>query len=450
MKSQTQLIILLVVFGALVGGLTFVRQWVVITAPQEKEINPLSEFRVDYPRTMAIGDPEVEYPNPGHFDFWFRNGNATAADIGLELQSCKCSKVELLVLTPEEEKIVHEESKGAAAAVVGGSAGSLANWFCLTGATVARTAKFLGDSDRWKRLDKGEGSAVEVPADATGFVRLSWQAKQLGAVRLVAKVWAQAHGQPKTRGGLTSLEVPVVYVPALRVTPGTVKIPELATGGAFTAELYCFSATRASFEVKAYEKSKDPCVTCTCTRLAGDEFLEAAAKVTTEAKSIPLSIYLVEVTISERLPSGSQMELGPFEKVIAMESNLVGVEPVLATCTGIVRGDVTVGTSDDRDRIVLKTFRADRGYTMTVPVETTVPGLDLTIDAKIPSYLVADLKERAEGGIGKRWDLTVTVPPNVTEGKLPADSAIVLKTRGNQPRKIRIPILGKAVSSLDQ
>jgi hypothetical protein len=38
--------------------------------------------------------------------------------------------------------------------------------------------------------------------------------------------------------------------------------------------------------------------------------------------------------------------------------------------------------------------------------------------------------------------MTVTVPPN--RGSLPEDSAIILETMDNPPRKVRIPVVGTA------
>jgi hypothetical protein len=67
----------------------------------------------------------------------------------------------------------------------------------------------------------------------------------------------------------------------------------------------------------------------------------------------------------------------------------------------------------------------------------------------IPSYLEATLKPVEQSGSGDRWDLTLTVPPNRVTGRLPVDSVVVLKTNNVPPRRIRIPVIGRASLGID-
>jgi hypothetical protein len=63
-----------------------------------------------------------------------------------------------------------------------------------------------------------------------------------------------------------------------------------------------------------------------------------------------------------------------------------------------------------------------------------------------PSFLEVTLKEADKVGLeGKRWKLTVKVPPN--RAALPEDGIIILETNDQPPRKVRIPVTGLAVWS---
>jgi hypothetical protein len=69
-----------------------------------------------------------------------------------------------------------------------------------------------------------------------------------------------------------------------------------------------------------------------------------------------------------------------------------------------------------------------------------VADLKLELESKSPAYLQVQLKK---GDRPMHWDLEVTVPPDQCIGRMPADSAVILKTQSQHPRRIRIPVLGK-------
>jgi hypothetical protein len=143
------------------------------------------------------------------------------------------------------------------------------------------------------------------------------------------------------------------------------------------------------------------------------------------------------------------MDLGPYVRNIVLTTDLKDVEPVTLAVTGTVLGDIEVGEGDDktRGRIVFKTFPSRDGAFAAVPVRSTRPGLKLALESTTPSYLEANLRERMDKDGGVYWELSVRVPPNRVLGRLPADSAVVLKTATEPPRRIRIPVLGKATVS---
>jgi hypothetical protein len=60
-----------------------------------------------------------------------------------------------------------------------------------------------------------------------------------------------------------------------------------------------------------------------------------------------------------------------------------------------------------------------------------------------PAFLKVSLRPGRPGKTsGKRWELTVAVPPGWAGGALPARSEVLLRTRGKGGRLICIPVRG--------
>ena len=449
MKSQAQVFMLVVAFVVVIGGIAFVRNWI-FTQPEEvpetsatPEVAPL-----DFPIKVAEGHPEYEVHAEGHHDFWFQNANAQAVEIGLDRTSCTCSHVGVRVLTAEEAKIIRQDYVGGAAPVLEGSAGLLPTLGPVA-AMRRQPSKLLDQPDRWLALkDARSGqvdSVVDIPAHGAGLVRLNWQGRQVGPQRLTATVWVQAAGDSHTRGGRTTLEVPVLFVNPAQVYPETLPAITLEPNGHHQFECLCWSSTRPDFQLLSVrEDNENPCFVCTFSRLTGAALTEAATKLSPQLPMRVLSAYRLVVNVYERLPGkGSQLALGPFQHHLVLKTNQADFETLTVNVPGTVRGDIHVGTGDSRDKIRLPTFPASRGTTATVPIEANHPGLKLAIDSFKPDYLVVELREHP-GEEGKRWDLKVTVPPGRAAGEMPPESAVILKTQTEPPRLIRIPVLGRA------
>jgi hypothetical protein len=449
MKSQAQVVMLVVAFVVLIGGIAFVRNWI-YTKPDDgaEETKTPEVAALDFPVKIAEGHPEYEVHTDGHHDFSFQNPNPQAIELGLDRTSCTCSHVGVRTLTPEEANVVRQECLGGAVPVLEGSAGLLPTLASLAG--LLHLAPRLADQpDRWQALKDAKSGQVEsvvsVPSHGVGLVRLSWQGRQVGPQRLSATVWVQAAGNSHSRGGRTTLEVPVLFVNPVQVYPETVPSVTLEPNGHHQFECLCWSSTRPDFQLLSVrEEDNNPCFVCTFVRLTGAELNQAA---TTLSKQVPvrvLSAYRIFVKLYERLPSkGAQLDLGPFKHHLVLKTNQADFETLTVTVPGTVRGDITVGAGESRDKIRLPTFPASRGTTATVPIQANHPGLKLVIDSHKPEYLGVELREHP-GEEGRRWDLTVTVPPGRAAGEMPPESAVVLKTQTQPPRLIRIPVLGRA------
>jgi hypothetical protein len=467
MKSHTQTLLLVVVLVGLIGGVTFVRNWISSKATTVGPTpDPGKEIWIKFPSTVAGGSREFEAQLPGHHDFEFENDNPETVELGLDSKNCRCSEVEALILSAEEQKkIEREKALAEVAGVLEAPACPLQVLGHLAGMNDVER-RFLERADHWQSLlgkEESKAAAVEtvasVPAQAHGYVRLTWRGKKPGFQKLIATVWTQRPGDPKTRGGRVELTVPVHSLAPIRVHPETVQVPDLKPNQTFKFDCYCFSSTRSEFKLlEAKEETDNPCFQCTVTHLNGPEFDKAVSTLrevpalNSGAPVLVLCAYRISVTVHERLPNnGPQLELGPFARKLLLATDQEEYQYLPVAVNGVVRGEVTVGTDESRDKIVLKTFDSARGASATVPVETTIPGLKLAIQSWEPDYLVVSLDQRVGQGPegGARWDLKVTVPRSRAVGPMPENSAVILKTGSEPPRMIRVPIKGRATVSLD-
>jgi hypothetical protein len=461
MKSQTQTLLLIIVLVILVGGITFIRNWIHTTSPDPGTgpgPEPPKELMVDFVYTQAPGTHEYEVQTPGHHDFPFRNNSAETVELGLDGKNCRCSEVEALVLTDEDQQhMQHQALSAIAAQVLNAPAGVMA--VIGPGAVMNDMGRaFLEQNKRWHVLKKAEKEAeetvVKVPGKASGYVRLGWSGKKAGLEKLIATVWVQAPGDPRSRGGRTELTVPVHIFPPVRVYPEKVQVPDLKPGQTHQFHCYCFSSTRSNFKLTSIKEETDhPCFQCSATRLRGKEledatdFLRRAEELKTPAPLRVLCAYRIDVVIHERLPNNrGQLDLGPLNRKILITPEIEDHAPLPLTVMGVVRDNVMVGTDENRDRISFKTFDRTKGATATVPVEVSQSGIDIVVDTWEPKYLEVRLEAKKSGALegGRRWDLHVTVPRNLAAGPLPENSAIILKTQTQPPRYIRVPVRGNA------
>jgi hypothetical protein len=450
MKSQTQALVLIIVLVGLVGGVTFVRNWISTKPTQDGPLPPpTSNYQLSFPVQEAEGVADHEIQRPGHYDFWFKNANPHAVEVGLEWKNCKCSEVDIRLLTPEEEAQVERLGLDGSTISVLEASGGVFPALGPAAALHQEVQRFSNQPESLKRMASEEGKVIPavVPAQAAGFIRLRWVGRQLGPELLQAKLWGQAPGDQRTREEGPSLRVPVVLVAAIRLSQETVTLDDLLPNDQRRFEFLCWSSTRSQFKLESVkEESGNPCFVTSATPLTGKD-LDKAVQELKKPQGPPTQVlcgYRVRVTVNERLPNnGPQLDLGPFDRKIAVTTDQ-DPQPLLVTVKGVVRGEITVGTEDSRDKIILKSFSAKKGTSMTVPLESTQPGLKLKIDSVKPDYLEADLEEKGDQGGGrKRWDLRVTVPPRDVGGML-QDSAVILKTESQPPRFIRIPVLGRA------
>jgi hypothetical protein len=371
---------------------------------------------------VAVAEVSVE----GHHEFWFENATNAPVQVWLNHKNCKCTKVELALL-PEE----------------------------LKGAPKSELERHANDPKLdWHVLGPEDKSGVSVPAHAAGGVRMNWKRDNVGPEKLVAQLWNESG---TTSGEPVDLYVSLDVVPALLVSPednlrppanNEVQVETMYAGDTRKLNLICWSATRSKFGLKL-EPTGDACVQCGKPEPLSKEERERFTK--RDGKPV-LYGYRIPVTLHERTDDGKQFDLGRFRRHLKFTSD-PGVEPATITLAGFVRGEVTVGTPDDHDMVLLGSFERKDGKTKSIPLTTPEANLKLTVEGvavdeaieKSSDFLQVKLdEETAQGELGKVWTLTVTVPPDALAGEVPRRTAIVLKTNGEHPRRIKIPVVGNA------
>jgi hypothetical protein len=454
----TQTLMLITVLVVLIGGVTFMTNWLRKPNRGGDGPGPKPQLEViDVPFPISFEQPEQEYQSQGYHDFYFQNHSSDGAEVGVEWKSCKCAKVEVLLLTTEEQQsfqtMIPQWAERQGKAPWGGypEVAGLAG-------VVKNVRKLLDhpEDGRWVMLGspEKEHQTVTLPGKSTGYFRLTWKNKDPGPMAHGSKIWQQVPGDPQTRNpDRIDLRVPLMIVKPVRVYPADVKVEELGPNQTYSFEALCWSSTRPGFKlVSAKEENGDPCFIATVAPLTGDALQQATETLqkNANAKDAPTwhvrCAYRVSVVIRERQPNNSkQLDLGPFQRKIVLTTDQDDVPPLELAVVGTVRGDVTVGTEAERDMIILKTFPVRKGREITVPVESSRPNMKLTIDSMKPDYLKVHLVERGSSYGKTRWDLTVAVPPNGPLGRL--DNAYV-KLKTDSDRYIRIPVRGNATLEL--
>jgi hypothetical protein len=447
MKSN-QTTILLCALIAVVFGVTFASQWVSDGKDGKKigSVLPVLDdsraARLEIPPQTPADNLLVEmHPATGGFDFWFRNKNDTPIELALHERSCKCARVEVRLLTREEEQEIRNGARYGATQMLMGSAGTLP--LMTASAAVAQRFAFLEKREPWKPLDEktsAEHPAV-IPPQATGFVRIGWDGKEAKPQRIKATLRTNAPGDDAQ--ALTILELAVRFVPAVQVHSPTLTLPTpIRAGKSSTTSLYCWTHTRAGFDVRAEEKNHDPCFECETIPVDPEELQPLAGK---DAPPVRAG-YRIKITVHSQR-GDHHMDLGPFFRKLNILSEQLPEWLSDADISGAVEGNIRVISEGGKNVADLEDFRSSEGKKKSVTLESD-SGVELQVDesATAPPYLKVKLENAATpAAAGRRqWRLSLAVPNDRAAGRLPPSSGVTLKTNEKPPRRIRIPVRGHA------
>jgi hypothetical protein len=342
---------------------------------------------------------------PGHHDFAFHNDGDGPVQVWLHARSCACSRVEL-GLPPAD-----------------------------------------GDRLTWQPLKQGDGNGVTIPARASGIVRLTWRGEELGPHRLSVELGTEPGA---AADGPLTLEAVLNFVEPVRIsTEGDLSQPPpgeegwlgtLAPGETRCLGLLAWSSTRTDFTLQDATPA-DPFLRCgPPERLGGPECDRLGRR---DGKNV-LCAYRIPVTLRESAEDGQQLDLGRFRRRVQFGGD-ADIDPVRVTLGGVVRGAVTVGSGTERGELRLGMFERSEGKSQSITLSAEGSPVGLEVES-CPDFLAATLKpETSDGVVAISWMLTARVLPDSLIGPIPPDSVILLRTQGDRPRRIRIPVTGCAV-----
>jgi hypothetical protein len=427
---------------------------------------PKDMLRLTFPVSIY---PEKDLPpmlsehNQGaSCDFWFVNKNDQDVKVGLVGKSCKCARVELFVLSENRQKSLPYQ--------IASRVGMLAAW-PLAAQPVPSVPIPMGllplatwhetEGARQMQANAADGTTLKtdappakVPANAIGWVRLTWDTNKADERVLGVELWTDDLSNLITAHLETRVHILDPLLAPTDADLGTMALRDLPK----TIPVYCYSCTRDTLRVQAEidhegrSEAADPFKIGQPVRMSDTECIELQHKA-----NLPYirAAWRIDVTVLPTSPDGSTpIEYGRFRRFLTVRSPDEGVAPQKTMVSGTVTGPVTVGSREDDGSMVFGVFPSRLGFRQQITLQSDEPGLELEVDFKrTPDFLeVKPLEEPHVSPTGHRtWVLKARVLPGKVTGTLPnpadpafRDSAIYIKTKGDKPRTIRIPVRGSA------
>ncbi|HEV8060867.1 MAG TPA: hypothetical protein VGP68_13390 [Gemmataceae bacterium] len=465
MRTTGQIGLALVAIIALVAGVTYLSHYGPSSArsgdaaagstdkssalPQDLALLTFKSPKIDW---MEPSEGDFEMASHGFHDFWFQNGKQPTR-LGLDRKNCKCTDVEIMVL--DEEHLPNLQrwfGVGGTTVLAGLQQGPMVCVSLLAWEQLA-LPKLFGLDMKWEMLDSATKNGVVLPPKGGGLVRVHFEGKKdlRGPFLLKATLWAEPEGSSLQRT-FGDLEMPLNYVEPISLSAAQVNMESFNAKDEKTGGVMVYSTTQAGFDLYVTQPAPSPLVDVQIDDLNGDEIVEYG-KAAGINKRI-LSAKRVKVTVRERVADNQRMDLGPFYRKFWLSRIKEEPEELLLTAVGDVRGELIVGSPEDRGRVNVKTFRSNSGTSKTVTILAEKPGMEL--DLKDVRVLPENVQEHMSVRLEKvnrssgsdqrnRWHLHVELKPGFPPGKMPEGSAVYLQIAGsNPPRQIRIPLMGMA------
>lgn len=457
--KQSQLTIAVLVLAVMVFVVTFAMNYLGgggspsthTTQPDEPTREVLfanKVFPVDAPYF------EREDKGTGHQDYWFFNTNDKPVKLGLNSQNCKCTSVEVYVLSEE-----------ASRQYLGGKPVESPDKLAERIAPL-QSRTDLESQAQSKALAVGN-EYIEAPAGSLGWVRLRYKGEKSGQQTVGSKIWMDN----SRTGQLATLELRLMFYEPLRVNPflsvGTISDDDLNKG--VKRYLYCWSSTRKSLKVDVQavrtrgDAGSDPMEVGVPEPLDDKERAELEQTLTTpnpnqadqQLGGRVLCGYKVPITLHAISPDGKMpFDIGPFRRRVLLSSPDLEGEPKTVEVTGRVRGFVEIGGDEEGGAIHFRDFPRSRGRRIPVPMHCENKDVKLEVDrSRMPEFLNATLKPvETSSKTRQSWTLLIEVLPNKASGPFPRkeplyeDSAVYLKATvpGKPPRYLRIAVQGTA------
>lgn len=469
MKTLTQVVLPIAVVAGLVFGITFVANY---SARNDKKGDGKpaqhSEPPLRFVTLVGRYDPGVphlravkvayEIGEHGHFDFWFTNARDQEVRVAFTNASCTCAGADVGIVPDEVwDDFMARVGTVGAAALLGSPAAAAAGTAEIPSLESKMQWEVLAADD--KKTERKVPAARSAEQPRVGCVRLKWYGKEPAEPkRLTADLATQL---PNTTASAVHLETNYLVVPPFfhgvggSPTERSIRFGDLIARSTASRDVVCWSATRSHLTITPTPENIagfEDCVSVSEPRpLTADE-RGALARAQAEAGGPPLEVksaYRFTVTVHERREvekNGKrvlkQLDLGPFNFQVRVAAD--ETKPVTVPVSGVVRGDIRIlgGAGESGDRIDFgESFPRSESRSKQVLLTSDIPGLDLELARSecSPDYLEPALSEESEREGRKQWRLTVKIPAGKLFDTL-TDGHIVLKTKGANPRRFRIPV----------
>jgi hypothetical protein len=385
---------------------------------------------------------EFEHESEGHYVYAFESALDTDLAIGLQSKSCRCSRLEVCLITGEELTAFTERVEEGKKLI-------------MAGKQPKQSAQELEPpAQRWKTLELNDTDGIHIPPHRPGLIRLTWKGntKDEDGMVLHARLWLKpAQGKVEE----LKLDVPIALVPPVRVYPPKEHVSFQSSGQFAQREFFFWSATRDDLDVQPVGEP-DPCVKVEVRKVRPEKLkkLEMTLLGQGDIVTRPRSACQVVVTVYEER-NGKQLDMGAVVRAVPVRVTAGGEEikdPPTPIITGRVRGVVTVDGADDLGRIDLKDFDVTDDTIAKVHLVADA-AVDLADRTPAQKHLTATLGKKQVADGEATWELEVRVPrktfPRARE--LPPGTAVILEaTAPGRPRRLlRIPVIGtsRATSS---
>lgn len=452
MKTFTHVVLPIAIVVVLVGVVAYVTQNTSSVPTSTKnndsttstESNgPISGDVLSWDLELTADDPKpmfVEFKSHNHKDFWFHNPHSQTVLMCAQRKSCTCTNLEIGSFDLSDSELQAILTKP-----------SLAGWCKLTA-----SAKFEPLIEIAKTERNRIPGTIEGASPRPYLLRLNWEAKKApGEVpldRITTEVRAEIEGGA---ANVYAKDVSFVVAPAVEYYPPILEIGDINRGSSGSTEFYVWSETRHHLHIKGrvvipVEGSPtEPCgQLADPIELTPDE-VKSLPKMLGErfSKMTALCAYKFHVTLFEQR-DGKQLDMGPVNRRVSLtfppDRFEQEIEETRIPLNAVVKGEVRLIGGDKKDRISLGSYRFDRGRKAVVILVAQTPGVELEIANTSSAKLHASLSspQMVEGR--RQWQLAVEMEPNALVGEMPESTMVTLRTKGANPRLLRIPVTGRA------
>lgn len=179
--------------------------------------------------------------------------------------------------------------------------------------------------------------------------------------------------------------------------------------------------------------------------MTGAERKQLATELSHGTGQYPVPVasgYIVPVTVRRKVADANPPEpdIGPFEANIGVVGPGTNAQHVrlMGTITGLV------ALGDGHSDVNLGDFNAEFGIKKEFKLQSSRTDLELEVvpGESFPGFLEVKLSPPTTEATRRLWSLTIRVPESTGFGPLPQNAVVVLRSKGSNPQRVRIPVKG--------